>query len=86
MIPQTGNKDTVTFPPSLPESLYLKNLEPLGWIHTQSEEKMQLSHYDVNMHSKFLVENPAWNPEKAITLTVSFTPGSCSLTGYKLTK
>ncbi|KAL4464690.1 hypothetical protein ABPG74_011251 [Tetrahymena malaccensis] len=86
MVPQTGNKESVTFCPSLPEGGYLKNLEPLGWIHTQSEERMQLSPYDTNLHSKFLSENQSWNPEVAITLTVSFTPGSCSLTGYKLTK
>lgn len=46
---------------------------------------MQLSHYDINIHAKFLRENSVWDPEKAIVLTVSFTPGSCSLKAYKLT-
>ena len=30
-------------------------------------------------------ENKAWEPDKTITITCSFTPGSCSLTAYKLT-
>ena len=38
------------------------------------------------MHSKFLAENPNWNAEKSVILTVSFTPGSCTLTSYKLTQ
>lgn len=42
MVPQTGNKDSVTFCPSMPEGGYLKNLEPLGWIHTQSEGNLIL--------------------------------------------
>lgn len=45
---------------------------------------MQLSPYDLNLHSKLLIENATWNPEKCIVLTVSFTPGSCTLTSYKL--
>jgi len=47
-------------------------------------ETMQLSPYDLNLHSKLLIENATWNPEKCIVLTVSFTPGSCTLTSYKL--
>lgn len=32
-----------------------------------------------------LENNKQWDGEKAIILTCSFTPGSCSLTAYKLT-
>lgn len=85
MMPQVGGRDTVTFPHQMPDSEYLKNLEPLGWIHTQDKEKMQLSPYDVNLFSKLLIENSNWEAQKAIALTVSFTPGSCTLTAYKLT-
>merc|ERR1711976_830080 len=30
-------------------------------------------------------ENMSWNGEKTIIITCSFTPGSCSLTAYKIT-
>lgn len=38
------------------------------------------------MHSKLLMNNQTWDAEKAIIITVSFTPGSCSLTTYKITQ
>lgn len=34
--PQAGNQHHVTIPDNLPDTDYLKNLEPLGWIHTQA--------------------------------------------------
>jgi pre-mRNA-processing factor 8 len=44
-----------------------------------------MSHYDINLHSQLLQSNATWDAEKSIVLTVSFTPGSCTLTAYKLT-
>jgi pre-mRNA-processing factor 8 len=32
-----------------------------------------------------MAEHPSWDGEKTIVITCSFTPGSCSLTAYKLT-
>lgn len=60
-------------------------MEPLGWIHTQPNELPQLSPQDVITQSKIMSENKSWDPEVAITITTSFTPGSCSLTAYVLT-
>eukprot|EP00825_Cyclidium_porcatum_P048313 TRINITY_DN808_c0_g1_i4.p1 TRINITY_DN808_c0_g1~~TRINITY_DN808_c0_g1_i4.p1 ORF type:complete len:386 (-),score=60.43 TRINITY_DN808_c0_g1_i4:27-1184(-) len=86
MVPQIGNRDQITLHSQYPESEYLKNLEPLGWIHTQPTEQIsQLSAFDINLHSKFLKENDKWDAEKCIIVTVSFTQGSCTLTSYKLT-
>lgn len=45
---------------------------------------MQLSPYDVTQHSKLLLSSSSWSGEKCIVITVSFTPGSCSLAGYKI--
>jgi pre-mRNA-processing factor 8 len=45
---------------------------------------MHLSPYDTSLHAKLISENSSWNAEQCIVLTVSFTPGSCSLTAYKL--
>ena len=84
IVPQIGTRDSVTLPKQMPESEYLKNMEPLGWIHTQSEEKNQLSIQDCLQHSKFL-ENSNWGVDKTVVLTVAFTPGSISLTSYRLT-
>lgn len=30
-------------------------------------------------------DNSSWDGEKTVIITCSFTPGSCSLTAYKLT-
>lgn len=43
MAPQWGTHQTVHLPSSLPNHQYLKEMEPLGWIHTQPNELPQLS-------------------------------------------
>ncbi|KAH9310814.1 hypothetical protein KI387_025849, partial [Taxus chinensis] len=40
---------------------------------------------DLTCHARILENNKQWDGEKCIILTCSFTPGSCSLTAYKLT-
>jgi len=85
MVPQYGSHSSVTLPTQLPEHELLADMEPLGWLHTQPNEVMQLSPQDVTMHAKILEHAKTWDGEKAIVLTCSFTPGSCSLTAYKLT-
>ena len=85
MPPQCGNHSQVNLPSTLPEHDYLEDLEPLGWLHTQPNETPQLPPQDICAHAKTLESNKAWDGEKCIVLTCSFTPGSCSLTAYKLT-
>uniref|UniRef100_A0A915DMQ6 JAB1/MPN/MOV34 metalloenzyme domain-containing protein n=1 Tax=Ditylenchus dipsaci TaxID=166011 RepID=A0A915DMQ6_9BILA len=60
------------------------DLEPLGWMHTQPNELPQLSPQDVTMHSKIIHQN-SWDGERSVIITCSFTPGSVSLTSYRLT-
>ena len=84
MIPQIGTYQLVTLPHQLPEHAYLKDMEPLGWIHTQPSETHALSAFDASLHAKTLVENNTWDPEASIIVTCSFTTGSCSLSAYKL--
>ncbi|EFH65572.1 hypothetical protein ARALYDRAFT_477251 [Arabidopsis lyrata subsp. lyrata] len=86
MVPQWGSHQQVHLPSSLPEHDFLNDLEPLGWLHTQPNELPQLSPHDVTSHSRVLENNKQWDGEKCIILTCSFTPGSCSLTSYKLTQ
>uniref|UniRef100_A0ACD6A9X4 Uncharacterized protein n=1 Tax=Avena sativa TaxID=4498 RepID=A0ACD6A9X4_AVESA len=83
--PQHGTHQMVTLPSNLPEHEFLADLEPLGWMHTQPNEAPQLSPQDLTSHAKILENNKQWDGEKCIILTCSFTPGSCSLTAYKLT-
>ncbi|KAI6190215.1 MPN domain-containing protein [Aphelenchoides bicaudatus] len=83
--PQWGNHQSVNLPNQLPSHEFIKDLEPLGWIHTQPNELPQLSPQDVSIHSKILSNNPAWDGEKTVIMTCSFTPGSVSLTAYRLT-
>lgn len=85
LVPQLGTHQAVQLPNMLPQHEYLKEMEPLGWIHTQPNELPQLSPQDVCIHSKIMSDNMAWDGEKTIIITCSFTPGSVSLTAYKLT-
>lgn len=85
MVPQIGNHQKVSLPDKLPEHEVLDELEPLGWIHTQPNELPQLAVTDVISHAKTMERNKSWDGEKTIIITCSFTPGSCSLTAYKLT-
>ncbi|KAF9434505.1 Pre-mRNA-processing-splicing factor 8 [Entomortierella beljakovae] len=85
MVPQWGTHQTVHLPHMLPNHEYLNDLEPLGWIHTQPNELAQLSPQDITTHAKIMADNKSWDGEKTIIITCSFTPGSCSLTAYKLT-
>lgn len=83
--PQVGNHQQVILPAGLPEHEYLADLEPLGWIHTQPNELTQLNPADVTQHARILEQHKAWDGERCIIITCSFTPGSCSLAAYKLT-
>jgi len=85
MVPQWGTPQTVHLPNQLPDHEYLGDLEPLGWVHTQPNELPQLAPQDVTMHAKITADNKTWDGDKTIIITCSFTPGSCSLTAYKLT-
>ena len=85
LVPQLGTHQAVQLPNMLPQHEYLKEMEPLGWIHTQPNELPQLSPQDVSIHSKIMSENMSWDGEKTIIITCSFTPGSVSLTAYKIT-
>ncbi|KAH9611911.1 hypothetical protein KSS87_013298 [Heliosperma pusillum] len=85
MPPQLGTHQKVNLPLQLPEHDFLNDLEPLGWMHTQPNELPQLSPQDVTSHARILENHKQWDGEKCIILTCSFTPGSCSLTAYKLT-
>lgn len=85
MPPQHGNHQTVVVPKKIAEHPHLKDMEPLGWIHTQPTESPQLPAQDVVMHSKLLSSNKTWSNDRCVIITCSFTPGSCSLAAYKLT-
>ncbi|KAJ3332752.1 Pre-mRNA-processing-splicing factor 8, partial [Gonapodya sp. JEL0774] len=85
MVPQWGTHQQVHLPHLLPEHEYLKDLEPLGWIHTQPSMLPQLPPVDVITQAKILADNSTWDGEKCIVVSASFTPGSVSLAAYKLT-
>jgi len=85
IVPQIGNHQNVTLPHALPEHEYLEDLEPLGWIHTQPNELPHLAPQDVTTHAGIMADNDTWDGERTTVITCSFTPGSCSLTAYKLT-
>ncbi|KYQ89964.1 hypothetical protein DLAC_08534 [Tieghemostelium lacteum] len=84
MPPQWGTPVFVNVPNQLPEHDYLKDLEPLGWIHTQPTELQQLSPQDVITQSKIMSDHKSWDPEKSIVISVSVS-WPVTLTAYRLT-
>ncbi|KAJ1927298.1 hypothetical protein IWQ60_003038 [Tieghemiomyces parasiticus] len=85
LVPQWGTHQRVHLPHQLPKHDLLKGLEPLGWLHTQPQETPALPAGDVIQHASFLAEHKAWDGDRAVVVTCSFTPGSCSLAAYRLT-
>ncbi|OJD27466.1 pre-mRNA-processing-splicing factor 8 [Blastomyces percursus] len=85
MIPQVGNTRDIQLPQQLPQHEYLNSLEPLGIIHTLSgNEPSYMRAMDVTQHARLMNAHPSWD-KKTVTMTVSFTPGSVSLSAWALT-
>lgn len=87
MVPQLGSTHAVQFPTKLynqQEDEFLQDLELLGWIHTQSLETNMLTSLDVTTTANLAANNPEkWNVDMSV-MTVSFTPGSVTLTAYAM--
>jgi len=87
MPPQKGSHDSYTFAKSYPDSKTTEGLIPLGIIHTQPQEFRQLSPFDIMTLTNFICDHPQKvTLENSIVITAAITPGSFSLTGYRLTK
>lgn len=88
LVPQWGTNTGVNLPNALPDHDYLSNYEPLGWIHTMPNETGQMPPSDVTKHSQMIRDHDQddWDTERSIVVTCAFTPGSCSLTAYKVTQ
>ncbi|KAF2727175.1 putative pre-mRNA splicing factor [Polyplosphaeria fusca] len=85
MVPQVGNVRDVALPRALPQHEYLKDLEPLGIVHTVSgKEPPFMQSNDVSQHAKMMHQHETWD-KKTITMTVNFAPGSVSLAAWGLT-
>jgi len=84
MAPQWGNFQTVFLPTDIPSHDMLANMTPLGLIHTQPQELNALSAMDVINVSHILERTKTWDGERCVTITCSFTPGSCTLSSYKI--
>lgn len=86
MIPQIGGLRNVQLPQQLPQSDFLDGMEPLGVIHTVSGNELPyMSATDVTEHSKLLDAHSEWDKTNTVTVSVSFTPGSVSLSAWGLT-
>lgn len=83
--PQRGTTTSVELPADLPEhDFVLKNLEPLGWIHTQAQDLPHIAPVDLVAHSRMMANHAEWTAS-TICVTAAFTPGSVSLTAYQPT-
>jgi pre-mRNA-processing factor 8 len=86
MIPQIGGLRNVQLPQQLPQSEFLDGMEPLGIIHTVSGNELPyMSAADVTEHAKLLDAHKEWDKTNTVTVSVSFTPGSVSLSSWGLT-
>ncbi|KAH7038072.1 LOW QUALITY PROTEIN: uncharacterized protein B0I36DRAFT_315435, partial [Microdochium trichocladiopsis] len=86
MIPQIGGLRNVQLPHQLPQHEYLKEMEPLGVIHTMAGNELPyMSASDVTEHARLLDAHPELDKEESITVDVAFTPGSVSLSAWALT-
>jgi len=54
-------------------------------MHTQPSESQQMMPGDVAMHARMLENFKTWDGERCVLITAAFTPGSVSLTAFKLT-
>ncbi|KAF1351355.1 pre-mRNA-processing-splicing factor 8 [Delphinella strobiligena] len=85
MVPQVGNTRDIQLPRNLPENDLLNSLEPLGVLHTSAgNETNYMTSQDVTQHAKLMHAHDSWD-KKTVTMTVSFTPGSVSLSAWSLT-
>ncbi|KOS16755.1 Pre-mRNA-processing-splicing factor 8 [Escovopsis weberi] len=86
MIPQMGGLRNVQLPQQLPRSDFLDGMEPLGIIHTMSSSELPyMSAPDVTEHARLLDAHEEWDKSNTVTVSVSFTPGSVSLSAWGLT-
>ncbi|KAK5162724.1 pre-mRNA-splicing factor 8 [Saxophila tyrrhenica] len=85
MVPQVGSTRDIQLPRNLPEHEMLKDLEPLGIIHTSAgNETSYMTAQDVTQHARLMAAHQSWD-RKTVTMTVNFTPGSVSLSAWSLT-
>lgn len=86
MMPQIGGLRNVQLPQQLPRSDFLDGMEPLGVIHTMSGNELPyMCAADVTAHAKLLDAHEQWDKTNTVTVSVSFTPGSVSLSAWGLT-
>lgn len=87
LVPQIGGLRNVQLPQQLPQHPLLSSMEPLGIIHTASGNELPyMSAPDVTEHAKLMDAHPSWSKDnQTVSLTVSFTPGSVSLSAWALT-
>ena len=85
MIPQIGSSREIQLPQNLPENDLLKDLEPLGIVHTSAgNETNYMTAQDVTQHAKLMARHSTWD-NKTVNMVINFTPGSVSLAAWSLT-
>jgi pre-mRNA-processing factor 8 len=85
MVPQIGSTRDIQLPHQLPQHDFLESMEPLGIIHTVSgNEPPYMTAQDVTQHSRLMNAHNSWD-KKTVSMTVSFTPGSVSISSWALT-
>ena len=80
VVPQLGNTHYVSMSRHLPKHPYLKDLELLGWMHTQSDELKFMSSTEVTTHAETFSNVDT----ECIDLCIASSPGSVAISAYSL--
>ena len=89
MVPQLGSAHSVQFPHALYDHRscdYLRDMELLGWVHTQGHDAGVLSPVDVTATARLADGGVGRWSDDAVVMTVAFTPGSVTLTAYSVAR
>ncbi|KAH8929155.1 PROCN-domain-containing protein [Atractiella rhizophila] len=84
VVPQRSTQKAIELPNDLPNHPLLSDMKIVGIVQTQAQENQVMMPTDAMTFAKLMAQHPEIDGS-SIFLSVSFTPGSLSLTAYVLT-
>ncbi|KAK6589199.1 JAB PAD domain [Cryptosporidium xiaoi] len=84
IMPQFGNNVSINMPNILPIHSTISELEFIGLIRTSVQEDFLMSSTDLNYLTGILNNNPGVTNNDLVLINCTFTPGSTTLSGYKV--
>jgi pre-mRNA-processing factor 8 len=83
--PQSGSYERVDFAVQLPDHTSLRDLRPIGWIHTTALDESLMTPIDGITATVLCQANEdKINPMEFASVVLSYPPGACSIRGFRL--